>query len=113
MPSPIPSTGNCKTIYETALSLEFGGNAGFWKHKDLLFNAKHKALKQPAMPDILLFQNYIIPIFTPIADFFTNVDELARNNAGKISVLPRLYRGRPCLTASVAFTYTQENRHGN
>ena len=46
----------------------FGVMQTFWKQKDALFNNKYKALGWVALPDILLFK-YIVPLFTPIADF--------------------------------------------
>jgi cellulose synthase/poly-beta-1,6-N-acetylglucosamine synthase-like glycosyltransferase len=46
----------------------FGVMQTFWKNKDALFNNKYKSLAWVALPDMLLFK-YIIPFFSPIADF--------------------------------------------
>jgi cellulose synthase/poly-beta-1,6-N-acetylglucosamine synthase-like glycosyltransferase len=46
----------------------FGVMQTFWKNKDALFNSKYKSLGWIALPDMLLFK-YIIPLFSPIADF--------------------------------------------
>ena len=84
----------------------FGVMQVFWKHKDLLFNTNHKVLGLIAMPDILLFK-YIIPIFTPIADFLMLIG-LLTGNAGKIGTYYLVFILVDALTASVAFTYAKE-----
>ena len=47
----------------------FGVMQTVWKNKDAMFNTKYKSLGWLAFPDILLFK-YVIPFFTPLADFF-------------------------------------------
>ena len=39
----------------------------FWKQRDTFLNPKYKGLGWWAMPNILIFQ-YIIPLFSPLAD---------------------------------------------
>ena len=84
----------------------FGVMQVFWKHKELLFNTKHKALGFIAMPDILLFK-YIIPIFAPIADFFMLIG-LLTGNADKIGTYYLVFILVDALTASVAFAFAKE-----
>ncbi|WP_205513375.1 polysaccharide deacetylase family protein [Longitalea arenae] len=47
----------------------FGIMQTFWKHRELLFSKRYKALGWAAFPNILLFQ-FIIPGFAPLADLF-------------------------------------------
>ena len=84
----------------------FGVMQVFWKHKDLLFNTKHKALGLIAMPDILLFK-YIIPVFTPIADILMFIG-LLTGNAEKIGSYYILFILVDALTAGIAFAFAQE-----
>ena len=60
----------------------FGVMQTFWKHRELLFNSTYKSLGWIALPDMLLFK-YIIPFFSPFADFFMIVG-LLTGNAEKI-----------------------------
>jgi len=47
----------------------FGVMQTFWKHRDALVNKKFKGLGLWALPNMLIFQ-FIIPTFSPLADFF-------------------------------------------
>jgi cellulose synthase/poly-beta-1,6-N-acetylglucosamine synthase-like glycosyltransferase/spore germination protein YaaH/peptidoglycan/xylan/chitin deacetylase (PgdA/CDA1 family) len=62
----------------------FGVMQTFWKHRETLLSKKNKGLGMWAMPNILVFQ-FIIPIFSPLADFFMLVG-LCTGNAGKIGL---------------------------
>jgi peptidoglycan-N-acetylglucosamine deacetylase len=84
----------------------FGVMQVFWKHKDLLFNTKHKALGLIAMPDILLFK-YIIPLFTPIADVLMFIG-LLTGNAEKIGKYYMLFILVDAFTAGIAFAFAKE-----
>jgi cellulose synthase/poly-beta-1,6-N-acetylglucosamine synthase-like glycosyltransferase len=62
----------------------FGVMQTFWKHRETLLSKKNKGLGMWAMPNILVFQ-FIIPLFSPLADFFMLVG-LCTGNAGKIGL---------------------------
>ena len=84
----------------------FGVMQVFWKHKELLFNTRRKALGLIALPDILLFK-YIIPIFTPIADLLMLIG-LYTGNAEKIGAYYLVFILVDAATASIAFAFAQE-----
>ncbi|MBC7587340.1 MAG: glycosyltransferase, partial [Chitinophagaceae bacterium] len=85
----------------------FGVMQTFWKHKDSMFNSKSKALGWIALPDILLFK-YIVPFFTPLADFFMVVG-LLTGNAGKIGMYYLLFMVIDVAIAAMAFAFEKEN----
>jgi cellulose synthase/poly-beta-1,6-N-acetylglucosamine synthase-like glycosyltransferase len=85
----------------------FGVMQVFWKHRELLFNTRFKALGLIAMPDILLFK-YIIPFFTPLADFLMFVG-LATGNAGKIGFYYLIFIIVDAIIATIAFSFGKEN----
>ncbi|MDD4590182.1 MAG: glycosyltransferase [Parabacteroides sp.] len=62
----------------------FGIMQTFWKHRDTLMAKKYKGLGLWAMPNMLIFQ-FIIPFFSPLADFFMLVG-LFSGNARKIGI---------------------------
>jgi cellulose synthase/poly-beta-1,6-N-acetylglucosamine synthase-like glycosyltransferase len=62
----------------------FGIMQTFWKHRDTLMAKKYKGLGLWAMPNMLIFQ-FIIPFFSPLADFFMLVG-LFSGNAKKIGI---------------------------
>ncbi|MDR6342394.1 spore germination protein YaaH/cellulose synthase/poly-beta-1,6-N-acetylglucosamine synthase-like glycosyltransferase/peptidoglycan/xylan/chitin deacetylase (PgdA/CDA1 family) [Filimonas zeae] len=66
----------------------FGVMQTVWKNKDITFNFRYKALGWVAFPDILLFK-YVIPFFTPLADFFMLIGLFTanRSNIGKYYLL--------------------------
>ena len=84
----------------------FGVMQVFWKHKDLLFNTKHRSLGLIAMPDILLFK-YLIPLFTPIADFLMLIG-LLTGNANKIGFYYLVFILVDAATAAIAFAFAKE-----
>ena len=84
----------------------FGVMQVFWKHKELLFNTRHPALGLIAMPDILLFK-YIIPLFTPIADFLMLIG-LLTGNQDKIGTYYLVFILVDAFTASIAFAFAKE-----
>ena len=43
----------------------FGVMQTFWKHREVCFNSKYKALGWVAMPNILIFHEYSCPLFAP------------------------------------------------
>ncbi len=85
----------------------FGVMQVFWKHKELLFNTRQKALGLIAMPDILLFK-YIIPFFTPLADLMMFIG-LATGNAAKIGAYYLLFIIVDGAIASIAFSFGKES----
>jgi cellulose synthase/poly-beta-1,6-N-acetylglucosamine synthase-like glycosyltransferase/spore germination protein YaaH/peptidoglycan/xylan/chitin deacetylase (PgdA/CDA1 family) len=85
----------------------FGVMQVFWKHRELLFNTRFKALGLIALPDILLFK-YIIPFFTPLADFLMFVG-LATGNAGKIGFYYLIFIIVDAIIATIAFSFGKEN----
>jgi len=85
----------------------FGVMQTFWKQKDALFNSKYKALGWVALPDILLFK-YIVPFFTPIADFLMLVG-LMTENRGKIGEYYLVFLLVDALIAGIAFAFDREN----
>jgi cellulose synthase/poly-beta-1,6-N-acetylglucosamine synthase-like glycosyltransferase/spore germination protein YaaH/peptidoglycan/xylan/chitin deacetylase (PgdA/CDA1 family) len=84
----------------------FGVMQVFWKHRELLFNTKQKALGLIALPDILIFK-YLIPLFAPIADILMVVG-LLTGNAEKIGTYYLVFVLVDALTASVAFAFAKE-----
>jgi peptidoglycan-N-acetylglucosamine deacetylase len=84
----------------------FGVMQTFWKHKELLFNTKYKALGFIAFPDMLLFK-YIIPLFSPIADFLMVIG-LLTDNAAKIGRYYLVFIIVDAITASIAFAFAKE-----
>lgn len=60
----------------------FGVMQTFWKHRDTLLDKHFHGLGLWAMPNMLIFQ-FIIPIFSPLADLFMLVG-LFTGNAGRI-----------------------------
>jgi cellulose synthase/poly-beta-1,6-N-acetylglucosamine synthase-like glycosyltransferase/spore germination protein YaaH/peptidoglycan/xylan/chitin deacetylase (PgdA/CDA1 family) len=85
----------------------FGVLQTFWKHKYLLFAKKNKSLGWIALPDILLFK-YIIPFFTPLADFFMLIG-LLTGNAGKIGAYYLIFMIVDAAIAAMAFAFEKEN----
>ena len=85
----------------------FGVMQVFWKHRELLFNTRQKALGLIALPDILLFK-YIIPFFTPLADFLMLVG-LFTGNAGRIGFYYLVFIFVDGIIASIAFSFGKEN----
>ncbi|MBV9986648.1 MAG: glycosyltransferase [Chitinophagaceae bacterium] len=84
----------------------FGVMQVFWKHKELLFNTRHKALGLVALPDILVFK-YLIPVFAPVADVLMLVG-LLTGNAEKIGTYYLVFILVDALTASIAFAFARE-----
>ena len=85
----------------------FGVMQVFWKHRELLFNTRFKALGLIALPDIMLFK-YIIPFFTPLADFLMFVG-LATGNAGKIGFYYLIFIVVDAIIATITFSFGKEN----
>jgi cellulose synthase/poly-beta-1,6-N-acetylglucosamine synthase-like glycosyltransferase len=89
----------------------FGVMQTFWKHKDLVFNDGYKSLGWIALPDILLFK-YIIPFFSPLADFFMLMgivtDNAANNNIAKIGKYYLIFLLVDTLIAAIGFAFDKE-----
>jgi len=85
----------------------FGVMQAFWKHKEWLFNNTKKSLGWVALPDMLLFK-YIIPFFTPFADFFMIIG-LMTGNADKIGFYFLIYVIVDSLIASISFAFEKQN----
>ena len=85
----------------------FGVMQAFWKHKEWLFNNTKKSLGWVALPDMLLFK-YIIPFFTPFADFFMLIG-LMTGNADKIGFYFLIYVIVDSLIASISFAFEKQN----
>ena len=96
-----------KQFLKQRVRWSFGVMQTFWKHKDYLFNNKNKALGWVALPDMLLFK-YIIPFFSPVADFLMFV-ALLTGNGGKIAFYFLIYVVVDALIASIAFAFEKEN----
>ena len=84
----------------------FGVMQTFWKHRDALFNFKYGSLGWCAMPNILLFQ-FIIPIFSPLADIFMIIG-LATGNAAKIGKYYLIFMIVDVAIALMAFLFEKE-----
>jgi cellulose synthase/poly-beta-1,6-N-acetylglucosamine synthase-like glycosyltransferase/spore germination protein YaaH/peptidoglycan/xylan/chitin deacetylase (PgdA/CDA1 family) len=87
----------------------FGVMQTFWKHRDALFNTGYKSLGWAALPNILLFQ-FIIPVFSPLADLLMIVG-LFTENAGKIGKYYLLFMIVDTAIALLAFTFEKEKLH--
>lgn len=85
----------------------FGVLQTFWKHKFSLFAKRNRSLGWIALPDILLFK-YIIPFFTPLADFFMVIG-LLTGNAGKIGLYYLVFMIVDAAIAAMAFAFEKEN----
>jgi cellulose synthase/poly-beta-1,6-N-acetylglucosamine synthase-like glycosyltransferase/spore germination protein YaaH/peptidoglycan/xylan/chitin deacetylase (PgdA/CDA1 family) len=84
----------------------FGVLQTFWKHKDVLFKRKYKALGWLAMPNMLLFQ-YIIPAFIPIADALM-IAGLATGNGSTILPYYLIFMAFDAAIAFIAFFVERE-----
>lgn len=84
----------------------FGVLQTFWKHREVLFNNNYKALGWIAFPNILLFQ-FIIPIFSPLADLLM-IFGLMTDNAAKIGRYYLLFMIVDASVALIAFSFEKE-----
>nr|WP_320057307.1 polysaccharide deacetylase family protein [uncultured Bacteroides sp.] len=84
----------------------FGVMQTFWKHRDALFNTKHKGLGFWAMPNMLIFQ-FIIPTFSPLADLFMILG-LFSGNAAKIGLYYLLFMLVDASVSIYAYIYERE-----
>ena len=96
-----------KQFLKQRVRWSFGVMQTFWKHKDLMFSNRSKSLGWVALPDMLLFK-YIIPFFSPIADFLMII-ALITGNGGKIAFYFLIYVVVDALIASIAFAFEREN----
>ena len=96
-----------KQFMKQRVRWSFGVMQTFWKHKDLMFSNKNKSLGWVVLPDMLLFK-YIIPFFSPMADFLM-VIALLTGNGGKIAFYFLIYVIVDALIASIAFAFEKEN----
>jgi len=87
----------------------FGVMQTFWKHREALFNNHYKSLGWIALPNILLFQ-FIIPVFSPLADLLMVVG-LFTENAAKIGKYYLLFMLVDAAVALLAFTFEKEKLH--
>jgi cellulose synthase/poly-beta-1,6-N-acetylglucosamine synthase-like glycosyltransferase/spore germination protein YaaH/peptidoglycan/xylan/chitin deacetylase (PgdA/CDA1 family) len=89
----------------------FGVMQTFWKHKELLFNDGYKSLGWIALPDILLFK-YIVPFFSPLADFFMLAGIItnnpANNNMAKIGKYYLIFLLVDTIIAAIGFAFDKE-----
>lgn len=86
----------------------FGVMQTFWKHRDVLFNKKYKALGWAAFPNILLFQ-FIIPAFAPVADVFMLIG-IFTGNAGHILLYYGLFMLTDAAVSVLAFHFEKEKK---
>ncbi len=84
----------------------FGVMQTFWKHRDALFSNRYKTLGWIALPNILLFQ-FIIPVFSPLADVLMIVG-LFTGNAANIGRYYLLFMLVDTAIALMAFTFEKE-----
>ena len=84
----------------------FGVMQTFWKHRDALFNKKYGTLGWIALPNILLFQ-FIIPIFSPLADIFMIIGIMS-GNAARIGKYYLLFMLVDAAIAAMAFLFEKE-----
>ena len=95
-----------KQFFKQRFRWTFGVMQTFWKHKDALFVNKYKALGWIALPDILLFK-YIIPLFSPIGDFFMFFG-LFTDSRGKIGMYYLIFLLIDTMIAGLAFAFEKE-----
>ncbi len=86
----------------------YGVMQTFWKHRDVLFNNKYKALGWVAFPNILLFQ-FIIPTFAPIADIIM-ITSLFTGNAANVLLYYGLFMLVDAAVAILAFSFEKESK---
>ncbi|MBV5284319.1 MAG: glycosyltransferase [Paludibacter sp.] len=79
----------------------FGMMQSFWKHRDLLFNAKKKNIGLVVLPNLLIF-NFLIPVFSPVVDILF-IAGLFTYNAGEYTFFYLLYYFIDCIISSYAF----------
>ena len=84
----------------------FGVMQTFWKHRDALFNVKYGSLGWCAMPNMLLFQ-FIIPLFSPLADIFMVIG-LLTGNAERIGKYYLIFMLADAAVAFIAFLVERE-----
>lgn len=84
----------------------FGVMQTFWKHRDTLFNKNYKGLGLWAMPNILIFQ-FIIPIFSPLADFFMLIG-IFTGNAERIGIYYLLFMIVDASVSVAAFIFEKQ-----
>ena len=95
-----------KQFFKQRFRWTFGVMQTFWKHKDAMFVNKYKALGWIALPDILLFK-YIIPLFSPIGDFFMFFG-LFTDSRGKIGMYYLIFLLIDTLIGGLAFAFEKE-----
>jgi cellulose synthase/poly-beta-1,6-N-acetylglucosamine synthase-like glycosyltransferase len=78
----------------------------FWKQKETFLNPKYKGLGLWAMPNILLFQ-YIIPLFSPLADLIMFFGILS-GNGHKIFIYYLIFLLVDASLAFVAFVMQRQ-----
>lgn len=97
---------NVKQFMKQRFRWSFGILQTFWKHRNLLFSNRNKALGWIAMPDMLLFK-YIIPFFSPLADVFMLLG-LLTGNAHKIGIYYGVFLLVDACIAALAFAFEKE-----
>ena len=97
---------NVKQFMKQRFRWSFGIMQTFWKHRNLLFSSKHKALGWIALPDMLLFK-YIIPFFSPLADVLMLLGLLSGNDE-KIGVYYIVFLLVDAAIAAIAFSMERE-----
>lgn len=95
-----------KQFFKQRFRWTFGVMQTFWKHKDALFINKYKALGWIALPDILLFK-YIIPLLSPVGDFFMIVG-LFTDSRAKIGKYYLVFLLIDTLIGGLAFFFEKE-----
>ena len=97
---------NTKQFVKQRTRWTFGVMQTFWKQRDMLFNSEFKNVGWIALPNILLFQ-FIIPIFSPIADVLMIIG-LFSGNAEKIGKYYLIFMLVDASISFAAFIFEKE-----
>lgn len=87
----------------------FGVMQTLWKNRDVLFNDHYPSLGWVALPNILLFQ-FIIPIFSPLADIFMIAGLVTSNTPERILIYYGIFMVVDLAVALLAYSFENEKK---
>jgi cellulose synthase/poly-beta-1,6-N-acetylglucosamine synthase-like glycosyltransferase/spore germination protein YaaH/peptidoglycan/xylan/chitin deacetylase (PgdA/CDA1 family) len=95
-----------KQFIKQRVRWSFGVMQTFWKNRDTLLSKKYKGLGLWAMPNMLIFQ-FIIPVFSPLADLFMIIG-LFSGNAAKIFLYYLIFMAVDASISVAAYLFERE-----
>ena len=101
------SPEDLKSLLKQRYRWSFGTLQCLWKHKDMLFNSKYKALGYIALPNMWLFQ-YLFQSISPIADIYF-IAGLFGSSALKVTLFYLAFLTTDYIAAIYAFRLEKED----